>query len=506
MNYFKSYFLFFLFFKITLIINSQCNLPPINLGNDTTLCQGDSLILTIDNQYQNIYWFNGNTSSTYTVKQEGTFSVNSIVPGINAIFNGDFEQGNTGFTTSYVLGSVDGGGAFGLLTNVQTYEITTSPSLVHNNFPFCSYQNNMMVVNGATTPGQLLWCQTANVLPNTNYILSTDVSNVISVAIVPTLIFSVENQQISNPYSSSDVACDWGTFSGSWYSDTNTVATVCIVNVNIEGPGNDFAIDNIQLIPQCVYSDEINVQYDSISYYLRDSVEFCNDLSEWITVDSLYSSCQYIWNTGETNDSIVPKINGYHYLEIISPNQCSYFDSVFVAIIQTPIADFSYTILNDNAPFHVQIDNLSSTAESYNWNVSGQSQFTDTTLTSHTFEYIYMGDFSISLIANNKYCDDTINKHFSLSQNIQFPNFFSPNNDGVNDFFSIDNINPDSFKIEIRNRWGNVVFTANDPYFKWDGEDETGKKCGEGTYFYFLSFYNHLGELITHHDFVQLIE
>ena len=71
-----------------------------------------------------------------------------------------------------------------------------------------------------------------------------------------------------------------------------------------------------------------------------------------------------------------------------------------------------------------------------------------------------------------------------LYQSLQnyFPNAFSPNNDGINDYFEYkfrvpiddsDKYKNSSFvksiNLKIFNRWGNLVFETNELDFKWDG-------------------------------------
>ncbi|MCA1760511.1 MAG: gliding motility-associated C-terminal domain-containing protein, partial [Bacteroidales bacterium] len=81
------------------------------------------------------------------------------------------------------------------------------------------------------------------------------------------------------------------------------------------------------------------------------------------------------------------------------------------------------------------------------------------------------------------------------------PNAFSPNNDGVNDYFEIQGIEHyQGNSIEIFNRWGNRVYRADNygietsPTF-WDGKSNTGVRLGNedlpsGTYFYVLDLGN----------------
>lgn len=49
------------------------------------------------------------------------------------------------------------------------------------------------------------------------------------------------------------------------------------------------------------------------------------------------------------------------------------------------------------------------------------------------------------------------------------PSAFTPNGDGVNDFFGVKAEGLKAFKLEIYNRWGEVVFASDDIYDLWDG-------------------------------------
>lgn len=69
---------------------------------------------------------------------------------------------------------------------------------------------------------------------------------------------------------------------------------------------------------------------------------------------------------------------------------------------------------------------------------------------------------------------------------IWFPIVFTPNVDGVNEYFFADSVHSVAkFRLSIFNRWGNVVYETEDPFFKWDGRDSnSGNQCSEGVYFY----------------------
>lgn len=71
---------------------------------------------------------------------------------------------------------------------------------------------------------------------------------------------------------------------------------------------------------------------------------------------------------------------------------------------------------------------------------------------------------------------------------IEMPNVFTPNNDGVNDLFK-----PVVFKgmesgnMIILNRWGNVIYESNDLSNGWDGTFQN-KPVSDGVYFYKIHY------------------
>ena len=63
------------------------------------------------------------------------------------------------------------------------------------------------------------------------------------------------------------------------------------------------------------------------------------------------------------------------------------------------------------------------------------------------------------------------------------PTAFSPDGDGINDYFNVVGQGLTNYSIEIYNRWGQMVFKSNDMNVKWDGNFRN-KKAPAGTYVY----------------------
>ncbi len=71
---------------------------------------------------------------------------------------------------------------------------------------------------------------------------------------------------------------------------------------------------------------------------------------------------------------------------------------------------------------------------------------------------------------------------------LDVPNIFTPNEDGLNDYFAIGyNIVPENFKIIIYNRWGKIVFENQDIDNSWNGKNGRNY-CKSGVYYYVIRY------------------
>jgi gliding motility-associated-like protein len=67
------------------------------------------------------------------------------------------------------------------------------------------------------------------------------------------------------------------------------------------------------------------------------------------------------------------------------------------------------------------------------------------------------------------------------------PNVFSPNQDGVNEVYAIQNLPPNS-TLEVFNRWGGLVFTQAPYQNNWPGNAPNGQPLADGVYFAILTY------------------
>ena len=92
------------------------------------------------------------------------------------------------------------------------------------------------------------------------------------------------------------------------------------------------------------------------------------------------------------------------------------------------------------------------------------------------------GTYSLTAYGACGQDSDSINIEGCLCE-IEFPNVFTPNNDGYNDHFKpINTCDISDYELAIYNRWGAKMFITNDITDTWTG-DFNGQKCTPGIYF-----------------------
>ena len=100
--------------------------------------------------------------------------------------------------------------------------------------------------------------------------------------------------------------------------------------------------------------------------------------------------------------------------------------------------------------------------------------------------------FTVKLIVSNNTlnCSDSAKKTIRVLNNcfIDVPTAFTPNNDGLNDFFSPHNaLKADNLEFKVFNRWGQLIFATHNWMERWDGKIK-GNKAEDGVYSYRVNY------------------
>ena len=229
---------------------------------DTAICNGASFKLNVQDSGLAYCWSasNGtvsNSSAIITVapSTNTTYYYNTQVLGTNLIVNGDFENGNTGFTSEYAYEAPPN-------TIGGTYYVATNPSIWNGGMNACTDHTSgvgkMLLVNGSSTLNTQVWKGAINTISNTNYAFSVWVQSV-HPANPAQLKFSINGIQIGQIFQANATPCIWKQFYIVWNSGNNTTANISLVNQNTQTNGNDFAIDDISFAPVLVLTDSVKV-------------------------------------------------------------------------------------------------------------------------------------------------------------------------------------------------------------------------------------------------------
>ncbi len=106
---------------------------------------------------------------------------------------------------------------------------------------------------------------------------------------------------------------------------------------------------------------------------------------------------------------------------------------------------------------------------------------------------------------------DTSNQDIPINDSLIIPNIFTPNNDGINDLFTISLSGYEEINWRIYNRWGSEVKMGelkieNEGTIElWDGRTNSGTQVRDGTYYYISNLTKKGGNHETKKGFVQIL-
>lgn len=343
------------------------------LTSDTTICMGNSKQLR-SAPALSYCWFPTTHLSDPSIQNpitstpaNITYYLTSEKKGSNLIVNGNFSNGNTGFTSAYNYAAAN-------VTEGQ-YFIGSSPQAWNASLSNCgdhtTGNGNMMLVNGSPVADVKVWTQTIPVVPNTNYAFSTWIQ-----ALWPPnpaqLQFSINNNTIGSLITAQLPTCNWSEFYVTWNSGNATSATISIVNKNTLITGNDFALDDISFAPIIIARDSVKITVDSPRINTNTDTSICKGSSLQFNTSG---GSSYSWSpsTGLSASNIsnplaTPAATTKYIVTGTNSFGCVAKDSVTVTINPSP----AITITNDTLICMGNTVELKATGGSiYNWSPSG---------------------------------------------------------------------------------------------------------------------------------------
>jgi gliding motility-associated-like protein len=248
---------------------------------------------------------------------------------------------------------------------------------------------------------------------------------------------------------------------------------------------------------------------------MQNETDFDNDVHPYEDV-----TISYTWRVYDTegrfhfgSNEVDPEFEftqqGSYHIQLIATTNIGCNDTMikynYITTVSPPHAEFmaipETQSISDSGIYFLNFIDTSILATSI-WYWDFGDGLTDSATISPTHQYEEWGDYVVTFFVRNGLgCSDEISHRVSIEADLQFPNVITPNGDGLNDVFAIENlntsINPDdpvqfrTNRLSIFNRWGRKVYDAeNYDTFMQNGAITIGKKafdgtnCPDGTYYY----------------------
>jgi gliding motility-associated-like protein len=369
-------------------------------------------------------------------------------------------------------------------------------------------------VSGGVTPYQFTWStgettSSINFTPTSTQTINVQVSDacsssptsasiIVNVPQYPPITISVSNDLTEIcPYLPQDFGVipsgGTGAYNYQWtangipfnWTDSISVSpgitTNYIINVN-DNCGN-VAIDSILYT---ITSPPLTVQ-------MNGPIQICPGDSAFlqVTASGGFGNYYYLWTqTNQTTNGIWVNPNATTSYFVQVSDECQTFYVTGVALVQVvkPTSDFWIMTHYPTEGLMTSFLNQSQNAWAYVWNFGDGSA--NSFLVNPTHIYDDPGDYLVTLVAvNQKGCVDSVSKWIQVipERYIYFPNSFTPDEDGCNEFYFGNFIGLMSGHFYLYNRWGECIFESTDLNFKWNGTYQ-GVPVQIGTYSWYFVY------------------
>jgi len=201
---------------------------------------------------------------------------------------------------------------------------------------------------------------------------------------------------------------------------------------------------------------------------------FCEGDSLVLDGGTGYSS--YLWQGSVASQFFTVNQTGNYFVELMG--NCGLIkDTVFVVEIPQLIV----SLPNDS--IFCKSESITATC-----NLSGALFSWSTGQTGQEINLESEGVYVVTASSGSCSDSDTINVSLkNTDEDVSFPNIITPNNDGINDYFSFENYSIEKINYKVFNRWGLLVFVSSSKFDKWYGKYEN-KMCDDGTYFVLIDY------------------
>lgn len=192
----------------------------------------------------------------------------------------------------------------------------------------------------------------------------------------------------------------------------------------------------------------------------------------WVIATEGLGDYTYLWTpTGSTDSQVNVRPPHTTTYEVSVEDACRTYsieDTTVVEVVR-PVSDFNVLSSYPMEKLLTTFQNTTQGGVEWYWDFGN-----DDSSTKHSPGTVYdaEGQYDVTLIAYNEIgCSDTVTKPVYIHPEYYFyaPNAFTPDGDKYNDFYRVATIGVTEFEFSIFNRWGELIYQTNNPYFRWNG-------------------------------------
>lgn len=203
---------------------------------------------------------------------------------------------------------------------------------------------------------------------------------------------------------------------------------------------------------------------------------------------------EYNWSNGDNSSSTLIEAANDQNISVSVYDACNTYEVNKQVSIETQKPDASFQVISEvnMVGLPIQFMNQTSNAVTYEWNLDENNWSSDL---NPMVTYEEDGWKTIQLDAYDAMgCHDSSLHTLFIEPEFYFyaPNSFSPNGDGLNNYYEISTIGAESLQFDIFDRWGNLIYSTSDLYFQWDGTFN-GSDAPDGVYVFKCTVADKLG-------------
>ena len=215
----------------------------------------------------------------------------------------------------------------------------------------------------------------------------------------------------------------------------------------------------------CTGSDNVDVTFIGIPVVeIGPDITLCE--GESATVNAGNETLSVSWNSGQNTSSI--SVNAtFEHIVTVSNGTCDAKDTMNVFVVPMPVSEIDQTLGDQLYCFEdmtrgIDVIAGSDPAYSYLWNTANADTTPEITVTAP-------GTYLVRISAGSCEITDYIEINEFCPSHFYAPNAFTPDADGINDYFSPKGHNLSDYTLLVYNRWGELIFESNNIDIGWDG-------------------------------------